>query len=141
MSDLVQCGMNSSSSPSRHLTSDGLDEDEDISTKILGPSASLIPEDIIEQFPDETKDSSSDNPTSDNIDTREIIQQNYCDTVESELLPCANINCGIFLHDDCQDFFQKEKNISVTLPTGCLECVKNHPSNAQIFKDVSLCKQ
>ena len=46
MSGLVQCGMNSSSSPSRHLTSNGLDDDEDISTKILGPSASLICEDI-----------------------------------------------------------------------------------------------
>ena len=63
MSSLAQCGMNSLSSPSRHLTSNALHDDEDILTKILGPSASLIREEIIEQFSDETKDSSSDNPT------------------------------------------------------------------------------
>ena len=46
MSGLVQCGMNSLSSPSRYLTSDGLDDDEGILTKILGPIASLIHEDF-----------------------------------------------------------------------------------------------
>ena len=83
----------------------------------------------------------SSDEDSDNVSNKDrVCSYTRCSNCDSSVLNnCTNFNCHNFLHQERQEYYERDNGMFASSKVLCQECIELEPVNREIFEYMSTC--